>query len=175
MAQVHFHFEGLELVGETSAGLCAHLLVGPLLQAVEFLVDVHDCGGVGVEVVGKRGASRMTRGRCGVRNKIWAVCREQLSIRAREGGRRRHRRRRRRRRRTINTQRQRRSSAVIEFRRRWFRNSGRRTAKVESQRVSIYSSRLSRRDPDPLFQIPQTVWVPSNGDQRRPKTRPSQS
>jgi hypothetical protein len=151
MAQVHFDFERLELVGETSAGLCAHLLVGPLLQAVEFLVDVHDWGGVGVEVVGKRGASRMTRGRCGVRNKIWAACREQLSIRARKGG------RRRRRRRTINTQRQRRSRAVIEFRRRWFRNSGRRTAKVESQRVSIYSSRLSRHDPGPLFQTPQTV------------------
>lgn len=62
MTQVHFHFERLELVGETSTGLCAHLLVRPLLQAVEFLVDVHDCGAVCVGVVGKRASSRMTRG-----------------------------------------------------------------------------------------------------------------
>lgn len=43
--QVHLHLQGLELVGQASAGLCAHLLVGPLLQAIEFLGDVHDCGG----------------------------------------------------------------------------------------------------------------------------------
>jgi hypothetical protein len=44
MAQIHLHLQSLELVGEASAGLGAHLLVCPLLQAVEFLVDVHGCG-----------------------------------------------------------------------------------------------------------------------------------
>jgi hypothetical protein len=43
MAQIHLQLQRLELVGQASAGLGAHLLVGPLLQAVEFLVDVHDC------------------------------------------------------------------------------------------------------------------------------------
>lgn len=43
--QVHFHLQGFEVVGQRRAGLCAHLLVGPLLQAIEFLVDVHGGGG----------------------------------------------------------------------------------------------------------------------------------
>jgi hypothetical protein len=62
MTQVHLYFERLELVGETSAGLCAHLLVGPLLQAIEFLGDIHDCGGVRGRVARKRGTGRMTKG-----------------------------------------------------------------------------------------------------------------
>jgi hypothetical protein len=44
MAQIHLHLQGLELVGKTSAGLGAHLFVGPLLEAIEFLVDIHGCG-----------------------------------------------------------------------------------------------------------------------------------
>lgn len=44
MAQVHLHLERLELVRQAGAGFGAHLLVCPLLQTVEFLVDVHDCG-----------------------------------------------------------------------------------------------------------------------------------
>jgi hypothetical protein len=47
--QVHLHLQGLEVVGERGAGLCAHLLVGPLLQAIEFLVDVHGGGGCSSE------------------------------------------------------------------------------------------------------------------------------
>ena len=58
MTQVHLQFECLELVGQASPGLGAHLLVGPLLEAVEFLGNVHDCGGV-------REESRMTRWGCG--------------------------------------------------------------------------------------------------------------
>jgi hypothetical protein len=42
--QVHLHFQGLELIGQAGAGLGTHLLVGPLLQAIELLVDVHGCG-----------------------------------------------------------------------------------------------------------------------------------
>lgn len=47
MAEVHFHLQGLELVGQAGTGLCAHLLVGPLLEAIEFLVDIHSCGDQG--------------------------------------------------------------------------------------------------------------------------------
>ena len=49
MTQVHFQLESLELFGEPGAGLGAHLLVCPLLEAVEFLVDVHVCGSAGEE------------------------------------------------------------------------------------------------------------------------------
>lgn len=58
MTQVHLQLEGLELFGEPGAGLGAHLLVGPLLEAVELLVDVHCGGSEGV-------AAREGRG-CGV-------------------------------------------------------------------------------------------------------------
>lgn len=49
MTQVHLDLEGLELFRQAGAGLCAHLLVGPLLEAVELLVDVHGGGRVGVQ------------------------------------------------------------------------------------------------------------------------------
>lgn len=62
MAQVHLHLEGLELVGQARTGFCAHLLVCPLLEAVEFLVDVHDCSAASVEVARVEGmSSRMAR------------------------------------------------------------------------------------------------------------------
>lgn len=41
--QVHLQFQGFELVGDARLRLTAHLLAGPLLEAVELLVDVHDC------------------------------------------------------------------------------------------------------------------------------------
>lgn len=56
MAQVHLHFESLELVREPSAGLGTHLFVGPLLEAVKFLVDVHICGSDSSE---RSGGARM--------------------------------------------------------------------------------------------------------------------
>jgi hypothetical protein len=61
MAQVHLDLEGLELFGQAGAGLCAHLLVCPLLQTVEFLVDVHDCGVRSVEEARVEGRSRAAR------------------------------------------------------------------------------------------------------------------
>jgi hypothetical protein len=44
MAKIHLQLQGLELVREPGAGLGAHLLVRPLLQAIEFLGDVHGGG-----------------------------------------------------------------------------------------------------------------------------------
>ena len=58
MTQVHLYLERLELVGQAGAGLCAHLFVCPLLQAVEFLVDVHDCGRQSAEEARVEGMSR---------------------------------------------------------------------------------------------------------------------
>lgn len=58
MAQVHLYLECLELFGEAGAGLGTHLLVGPLLQAVEFLVDVHGWGGTSAEEASVEGGSR---------------------------------------------------------------------------------------------------------------------
>jgi hypothetical protein len=46
VTQVHLQFEGLELVGEGRSGLSAHLFSSPLLEAIEFLVDEHVCGGM---------------------------------------------------------------------------------------------------------------------------------
>jgi hypothetical protein len=46
MAQVHFELEGLELLRSAGAGFGAHFLAGPLLEAAEFLVDVHGGGWV---------------------------------------------------------------------------------------------------------------------------------
>jgi len=43
MTQVHLHLQSLELVGEGRPDLSAHLLAGPLLEAIEFLVDEHGC------------------------------------------------------------------------------------------------------------------------------------
>ncbi len=81
MAEVHFHLQGLELVGKTGAGLCAHLLVGPLLEAIEFLVDIHGCGdrgkGAGVAKVVR---VRENAGEAAVISWAWAVCREGLWI-----------------------------------------------------------------------------------------------
>jgi len=49
MSQIHLHLERLEFVGEAGTGLCAHLFVGPLLETVELLVDIHNGGRGGVE------------------------------------------------------------------------------------------------------------------------------
>lgn len=46
MTQVHLQLQGLEFVGESRPGLSSHLLSSPLLEAIEFLVDEHCCGGV---------------------------------------------------------------------------------------------------------------------------------
>jgi len=43
MTQVHLHLECLELVGEAGTGFGAHLFVCPLLEAIEFLGDIHIC------------------------------------------------------------------------------------------------------------------------------------
>jgi hypothetical protein len=48
MAQVHFHLQSFEVVGEARLGLIAHLLSRPLLEAAELLVDIHDCGFFGL-------------------------------------------------------------------------------------------------------------------------------
>ena len=58
MTQVHLYLERLELVGQAGAGLCAHLFVCPLLQAVEFLVDVHDCNLESAEEASVEGRSK---------------------------------------------------------------------------------------------------------------------
>jgi hypothetical protein len=63
MTQVHLELQGLELFREPRAGLCAHLLVRPLLQAVKFLVDVHCGGSEGVEA---RVRGQSARWGCGV-------------------------------------------------------------------------------------------------------------
>ena len=41
MAQLHLHLEAAELLGHGCLGLCTHLLPGPLLDAIELLVDIH--------------------------------------------------------------------------------------------------------------------------------------
>jgi hypothetical protein len=41
MAQLHLHLEVVELLRHGCLGLCTHLLSGPLLDAIELLVDIH--------------------------------------------------------------------------------------------------------------------------------------
>ena len=86
MAQVHLHLEGLELFGQARPGLGTHFFVCPLLEAVEFLVDVHGGGGGRVEAAGggrlggvsekeeeEREMGRMTRWGGGDSSRRWAV------------------------------------------------------------------------------------------------------
>jgi len=49
ISQLHLHLQRLELIGDVRLGLRAHLLAGPLLDPVEFLVDIHLCGCVKLE------------------------------------------------------------------------------------------------------------------------------
>jgi hypothetical protein len=72
MTQVHLQFQGLELVREPSAGFGAHLLVRPLLQAIEFLGDVHCCGSVRVQRPECEGDAAQSGNEC------WAVSREYI-------------------------------------------------------------------------------------------------
>lgn len=44
MPKLHLDLQVLELIGDAGLGFGAHLFVGPLLDAVEFLVDVHGGG-----------------------------------------------------------------------------------------------------------------------------------
>ena len=44
MSQGHFHFQCVEFFRNAGFGFGAHLLAGPLLDAVEFLVDIHPGG-----------------------------------------------------------------------------------------------------------------------------------
>lgn len=50
VAEGHLHLEGPELLRDIGLGLGAHLLTGPLLDAIEALVDIHDGGDSGVIV-----------------------------------------------------------------------------------------------------------------------------
>lgn len=47
MAQLHLGLEAAELIRHARLGLGANLLAGPLLHAVEALVDIHGCGVAG--------------------------------------------------------------------------------------------------------------------------------
>ncbi len=51
LPQAHFHFKGFEIIGHTGLDFPSHALAGPLLEAVNFLVDVHDRDGTFDEVV----------------------------------------------------------------------------------------------------------------------------
>ena len=41
MPNVHLELQGLEVVGDVCLGLTPHSLTCPLLEAIEFLVDIH--------------------------------------------------------------------------------------------------------------------------------------
>jgi hypothetical protein len=42
VSELHFHLQCAKFVGDACLGPSAHLLARPLLDAVEFLVDIHD-------------------------------------------------------------------------------------------------------------------------------------
>lgn len=44
MAQLHLGLETAEFIRHARLGLGANLLAGPLLHAIEALVDIHGCG-----------------------------------------------------------------------------------------------------------------------------------
>jgi hypothetical protein len=70
MTQVHLQLQGLELVRQPRTGLGTHLLVGPLLQAIELLVDVHPCGGAAGDVEGRGARGDIEASRAKVRLSI---------------------------------------------------------------------------------------------------------
>lgn len=43
MPERHFHFESFEVIRGACLSFPAHLLAGPLLEAIELLVDIHAC------------------------------------------------------------------------------------------------------------------------------------
>lgn len=51
MSQVHFGLQGLEIVRHICLGLTPHSLPGPLLETIQFFIDVH-LGGLIVELKG---------------------------------------------------------------------------------------------------------------------------
>lgn len=55
MSTGHFNLESFEVVGLSGPDLSTHLLLAPLCQAVELLVDVHDDA---------RGVLMLTRKQC---------------------------------------------------------------------------------------------------------------
>lgn len=46
MSKGHLHLQGLELVRDIRLGLGAHLLPRPLLDPIEFFIDIHLRGGM---------------------------------------------------------------------------------------------------------------------------------
>jgi hypothetical protein len=51
MSQVHFGLQGFEIVRHICLGLTPHSLPGPLLETIQFFIDVH-LGGLIVELNG---------------------------------------------------------------------------------------------------------------------------